>query len=106
MKEENKEQYGNFSMKKIIKFHGSNIRELEDFPFSEVGMFKIIPNESNKLQLRIDNKQVLVNGEYLLRDDINKYKILIEKNPIVELLEEYKNCDFPKDFLHKLIEII
>lgn len=98
--------YGQFSMKKIIKFYGANIRELEDFPFSEAGQFRLIPNEDKILQIRIDENQVLVKGEYLLMDDDKgNYKVLIEKSPLVKLLEEYKTEDFPKDFLFKITEL-
>lgn len=106
-KGKNMENYGAFSRKTIVKFTGTDIRELEDFPFSEAGKFKIIPCENKELQLKIDDKQYLVKGEYLLRENNNgNYKVLIEKQPLVELLEEYQTENFPKDFLFKITELL
>lgn len=90
----------------ITKFCGINIRELEDFPFSEVSNFTFIPNELNTIQIKIDKNQALLKNNYLYRDTTGKYTVLIEKKPIVDLLEEFNTQDFPKDFLYKLIQLL
>lgn len=100
-------KYGEFSTKRIVKFTGNSVRELEDFPISEAGKFKYIPNEDKVLQFQIEENQYLCPGNYLLRDtDDGKYVVLIEKSPISRLLEEYAGKDFPKDFQFRITELL
>lgn len=91
---------------KITLFTGTNIRELDCFPWSEIKDFKYIPNEIGVLQMALPDGQVLTKGNYLYRDVAGNYKVLITKKPISDLLYEYATDTFPKDFCFKITELI